>query len=141
MRHFNITVNGNLYQVAVEEVAAGAVRPMAAPMPVAAPVAPVAAPAPVAQPAPVAAPVEQAAPAPAQAGSEGSVKVSAPMPGKIIGIKAKVGDAVKRGDVVVVLEAMKMENEIVAPSDGVIASINVSVNQTVDPGDVIATLN
>ena len=64
-----------------------------------------------------------------------------PMPGKILGVKASVGQAVKKGDVVVVLEAMKMENEIVAPQDGTIASINVAVGDSVDSGAVLATLN
>jgi len=62
------------------------------------------------------------------------------MPGKILGIKANAGDAVKRGQVVLILEAMKMENEIVAPQDGTVASINVSVGASVNPGDVLATL-
>ena len=77
----------------------------------------------------------------APAGAQGSVTVNAPMPGKILGVKASVGQAVKKGDVVVVLEAMKMENEIVAPQDGTIASINVAVGDSVDSGAVLATLN
>ena len=62
-------------------------------------------------------------------------------PGKILGIKANVGDAVKKGQVIMVLEAMKMENEIVAPQDGTVASVNVAVNAAVEAGDVLATLN
>ena len=124
MKNYRITVNGTAYDVAVEELGAGA-----APAPVAA--APVAAPA--------AAPA--ATPAPASSGSEGAVKVSAPMPGKILVIKANVGQSVKKGDVVMVLEAMKMENEIVAPSDGTIASVNVAVGDSVESGDTLASLN
>ena len=63
------------------------------------------------------------------------------MPGKILGIKANVGQAVKRGDVVIILEAMKMENEIVAPSDGTIASINVAVGDSVESGATLITMN
>jgi biotin carboxyl carrier protein len=63
------------------------------------------------------------------------------MPGKILGIKVNSGDAVKKGQVVMVLEAMKMENEIVAPQDGTVASINVAVNAAVEAGDILATLN
>ena len=89
-----------------------------------------------AAPAPAAAP--QAAPAPAAAGS---VAVTAPMPGKILGVKASAGQAVKRGQVLLILEAMKMENEIVAPQDGTVASINVAVGDSVEPGATLATLN
>ena len=123
MKTYPITVNGTVYSVTVEEGASTGAAPVAA-----APVA--AAPAPAA-PAPAAAP----------AGAQGSVTVNAPMPGKILGVKASVGQAVKKGDVVVVLEAMKMENEIVAPQDGTIASINVAVGDSVDSGAVLATLN
>ena len=127
MKNYTITVNGNVYNVSVEE-GAGAV----AAAPVAA--APVAAPA--AAPAPVAAP-KAAAPA----GAAGAVKVNAPMPGKILAVKTSVGAAVKKGDVVLVLEAMKMENEIVAPQDGTVASIAVSVGASVESGEVMLTLN
>ena len=123
MKTYTINVNGTVYSVTVEEGASTGAAPVAA-----APVA--AAPAPAA-PAPAAAP----------AGAQGSVTVNAPMPGKILGVKASVGQAVKKGDVVVVLEAMKMENEIVAPQDGTIASINVAVGDSVDSGAVLATLN
>ena len=125
MKNYRITVNGTAYDVAVEELGAGAV----ATAPVA--TAPVAA-------APVAA---APAPAPVASGAEGAVKISAPMPGKILAIKANVGQSVKKGDVVMVLEAMKMENEIVAPSDGTIASVNVAVGDSVESGDTLASLN
>ncbi|GLB26952.1 acetyl-CoA carboxylase biotin carboxyl carrier protein subunit [Lacrimispora xylanolytica] len=133
MKNYTITVNGNVYAVTVEEgITQAAVARTAAPAPVAAAPAPVAA-----APAPVA-----AAPAPAApAGSQGSVTVPAPMPGKILGVKVSVGQAVKKGDVLVILEAMKMENEIVAPSDGTVASINVSNGDAVESGATLATLN
>lgn len=128
MKNYRITVNGTSYDVSVEELSGGAA-------PVAAPVAA----APVAAPAPAAAP---AAPAPAPAaGGAGSVKVSSPMPGKILAVKANVGDSVKKGQVILILEAMKMENEVVAPEDGTIASIDVTVGASVESGDTLATLN
>lgn len=126
MKNYRITVNGTSYDVSVEELSGGAA-------PVAAPVAA----APVAAPAPAAAP---AAPAPA-AGGAGSVKVSSPMPGKILAVKANVGDSVKKGQAILILEAMKMENEVVAPEDGTIASIDVTVGASVESGDTLATLN
>ncbi len=125
MKNYTITVNGNVYDVTVEEGTSNG-APAAAPR--------AAAPAPRA-----AAPAAPKAAAPA--GAEGSVKVAAPMPGKILGVKAAVGQAVKKGDVIVVLEAMKMENEIVAPSDGTIASINVAAGDSVEAGQTLATLN
>lgn len=125
MKNYRITVNGTAYDVAVEELGAGTV-PAAAP---------VAAPAPVAA-APAAAPA-----APAASGAEGAVKIVAPMPGKILAIKANAGQAVKRGDVVMILEAMKMENEITAPEDGTIAGINIAVGDSVESGDTLASLN
>lgn len=129
MKNYTITVNGNVYDVTVEEGGAGS--------------APVAAAAPAVKAAPkAAAPAAAAAPrAAAPTGNQGSVKVNSPMPGKILGIKANAGQAVKRGDVILLLEAMKMENEVVAPQDGTIASINVAVGAMVESGDVLATLN
>ena len=84
---------------------------------------------------------KEAAPAAAPAGAAGSVQVTAPMPGKVVAVKASVGQAVKKGEVVLVLEAMKMENDIVAPEDGTIASINVANGDAVESGAVLATLN
>jgi len=124
MKKFNVTVNGNRYEVEVEEIG-GSVASVAP----AAPVAPVAAPA----PAPVA--------APKATGTAGSVKVEAPMPGTVLKVNVKVGDSVNQGDTVLMLEAMKMENEIAAPADGVVDSINVSQGATVETGDVLVTLN
>lgn len=114
MKNYTITVNGNVYDVTVEE---GASTGAAASAPVVAP--------------------KKAAPA----GAQGSVKVNAPMQGKIVSVKATAGQAVKKGEVLLVLEAMKMENEIVAPQDGTIASINVGAGDKVESGAVLATMN
>jgi biotin carboxyl carrier protein len=135
MKKFLIKVNGNQYEVEVEEVRDGVVSAPAvyAAAPVA--TAPVAAPAAPAAPAP-------AAPAKAAAnGSAGAVKITAPMPGTILKVVANVGDKVKRGQVLLILEAMKMENELVAPSDGTVATINVSKGASVNAGDLLASLN
>ena len=124
MKNYIVTVNGVSYEVSVEEVGEGqAAAPAAAPV--------------------KAAPVKAAAPAKKAkaSGAAGSVNVTAPMPGKVISIKSSVGQAVKKGDVILVLEAMKMENDIVAPEDGSIASINVSNGDSVEAGAVLATLN
>ena len=122
MKYYNITVNGVAYSVSVEETAAGA-APVAAPAAPAAPKAPAA---------PAAAP-KAAAPA----GAAGAVTVKAPMPGNILDVKVAAGASVKAGDVLVILEAMKMENEIVAPQDGTVASVNVNKGDTVNSGDEI----
>ena len=126
MKKFNITVNGSAYEVEVEEVG-GAVS--------AAPKA--AAPAPKAAPAPAAAPAPKAAPAPAAAApvAAGATAINAPMPGKVLSVAVKVGDAVKSGDVLMILEAMKMQNEIMAPTDGTISEVRVSAGQNVNTGD------
>lgn len=119
MKSYTITVNGQVYDVTVEEKKAGSAP--AAPAPKA--------------PAPK-------APAPAdRPAAAGNVKISSPMPGKILEIKASVGESVKRGQVIMILEAMKMENEIVAPEDGVIADIRVSTGSAVEAGDLLASLN
>lgn len=122
MKNYTITVNGTPYNVTVEEGTSTAVAPVAAP---------------VQAPAPQAAPTPKAAPAPAGAGS---VKVDAPMPGNILDIKVSNGAAVKAGQVLCVLEAMKMENDIVAPQDGTVASINVNKGDSVEAGQTIITL-
>ncbi len=123
MKYYNITVNGVAYSVSVEETAAGA-APVAA-APVAASAAPKAAPAPAAAP----------------KAAAGAVAVKAPMPGNILDVKVAAGASVKAGDVLVILEAMKMENEIVAPQDGTVASINVNKGDTVNSGDVLVSMN
>ena len=143
------TLNGKKYEIEIERVEeykpldrgvtvnapapilAKAAAPAPAPAAAAAP-----APAPASAPAP--APAPAAAPAPASAGGQ---SVDAPMPGKILDIKVKAGDAVSFGQCVVVMEAMKMETEIVAPAAGTVASVNVSVGDAVDTGAVLVTLN
>lgn len=116
MRKFNVNVNGKIYVVEIEETGA------------AAPVTQAAAPAPAAAPA--------AAPAPV---AGGAVNVEAPMPGTILDVKVQVGATVKAGDVLCILEAMKMENEILAPQDGTVKSI-VTKGTTVNTGDVLVGL-
>ena len=128
MKTYNITVNGVTYTVEVEEVGATASAPVAA-APVAA--APVAAPA-----APKAAPA-----APKASGAAGAVSVKAPMPGNIMKVNCKVGASVKKGDVLMVLEAMKMENDICAPQDGVVASVEVAQGASVETDALLVTLN
>lgn len=123
MKNYTITVNGSVYDVVVEEGAGTGV---------AAPVAPKAAPA-----APKAAP----AAAPKAAPAAGSIKVEAGAAGKVFKIEASVGQALKAGDPVVVVEAMKMEIPVVAPADGTVASINVAVGDAVEAGALLATLN
>ena len=123
MKSYTITVNGNVYDVTVEEngsVSAPAAAPRRAAAPAAAPKA--------------------AAPAPA-AGAAGSVKVEAGAAGKVFKVEASVGQAVKKGETILVLEIMKMETPVVAPQDGTVASINVNVGDMVEAGALLATLN
>ena len=121
MKRFNITVNGKAYDVSVEEIGAGAAQ--AAP----------AAPAPAAQAAPA------AAPAPAASAGAGE-KVTAPMPGTILDVKVSNGDSVSKGQVIMILEAMKMENDIVAPCHGSVTSILAKKGDSVNSGDTLATI-
>ena len=115
MKNYTITVNGNVYDVTVEEGGNGAPR-AAAP--------------------------KAAAPQPAPAASgAGNVKIEAGAAGKVFKIEASVGQAVKKGDTVLVLEVMKMETAVVAPEDGTVASINVTVGDQVEAGALLATLN
>lgn len=120
MKRYTITVNGTAYDVTVDE-ANGA------------------APAPAAAPAAAPAPVPKAAPAPAAA--QGAIKVEAPMLGTILDVKVSNGASVNAGDVLCILEAMKMENEIVAPQAGTVASVSVAKGDSVEAGQVIITLN
>ena len=117
MKRYTITVNGNAYDVTVDE-ADGSAAPVAAPAP------------------------KKAAPAKkAAAGAQGNASINAPMNGTIVDVKVKVGDKVTNGTVIAVLEAMKMENDIVSDRDGVVASINVGKGDAVETGAVVATLN
>ena len=125
MKNYTITVNGNVYDVTVEET--GSAPSAAAPRRAAA--------------APVAAPKAAPAAAPAASGAAGSVKIEAGAAGKIFKIEKKVGDAVKKGDPIVILEAMKMEIPAVATEDGTVASIDVAVGDAVEAGALLATLN
>ncbi|MBR4111796.1 MAG: acetyl-CoA carboxylase biotin carboxyl carrier protein subunit [Ruminiclostridium sp.] len=121
MKRYNITVNGTAYDVTVEETDASA--------------------APVAAAAPAPAPKKAAAPKAVPAGGAGNVKIEAPMPGTVMDVKLKVGDKVTNGTPIVIIEAMKMENEIPATCDGTIASINVNKGDSVNTGTLIATIN
>ncbi len=116
MKNYTITVNGNVYDVVVEEGAS-----TGAPVAAKAPAAPAA--------------------APKAAVGAGSIKVEAGAAGKVFKLEKKVGDAVKRGDAVVIIEAMKMEIPVVAPEDGTVASIDVAVGDMIEAGAVLATLN
>ncbi len=120
MKRYTITVNGTAYDVTVDEANGAAPAPVAA--------APAAAPA----------PAPKAAPAPA---AQGAIKVEAPMPGTILDVKVSNGASVNAGDVLCILEAMKMENEIVAPQAGTVASVSVSKGDSVEAGQVIISLN
>ena len=115
MRKYNVNVNGTAYEVTVEEIQGGA-----------------------AAPAPVAAPAPAPAPAPAAAGS--GEPVSAPMPGTLLDVKVSAGQTVKSGDVLMILEAMKMENEIMAPKDGTVTSVSATKGASVQSGDVLCTI-
>lgn len=120
MKNYTITVNGSVYEVTVEEGTGSA----AAKAPVSKTAAPAAAP--------------KAAP---KSSGAGAVKVTAPMPGKILKVNVSNGQAVKKGDLLIVLEAMKMENEILAPQDGTVASVDTSAGSSVEAGDVLVSLN
>ena len=135
MAKYVVTLNGKNYEVEVEKNTAKITNTTAAAAPAAAP-APKAAPA----PAPVAAPAPAAAPAPVAAAPAGGANVTAPMPGTVLNVVAPVGTAVKAGDVILILEAMKMENDIVAPCDGTVASI-AAKGTSVNTADVLATLS
>lgn len=149
MRKFIVQVNGVQYDVEIEEIGGAQAAP-AAPIPAAAPAAMAPAPAAAAAPAQAAAaPAAPAAPAqsapaaaPAQSaagGVMGGETINAPLPGTVLDIKVSAGQNVKKGDILFVLEAMKMENEILAAHDGVIASVNVEKGAAVNSGDVLGS--
>ena len=124
MKKYNVTVNGTAYEITLEVVDAADVKaaaPAAAPAP--APAAP--------------APVAAAPAAPAAANGE---TVNAPMPGNILAVNVTNGAQVKKGDVLMILEAMKMENEIICPCDGTVASVNVTKGSTVETGAVLCVI-
>lgn len=124
MKSYTITVNGNVYNVTVEEGAGAPAAPAASAPAAAAPVAPAAAP-------------KAAAPA----GSAGSINVESPVAGKIFKIETTPGQSLSKGDTILVLESMKMEIPVVAPQDGTVAGFNVAAGDAVEAGDVIATMN
>ncbi len=118
MKKYRVNVNGTVYEVELEEITGAAAAPVAA--------------APAAPAAPAPAPV-----APAPAGGE---KITSPMPGNILAVNVAAGDTVKRGQVLMILEAMKMENEIMCPRDGVVASVAVTKGATVDSGTLLCVV-
>ena len=125
MKNYKVNVNGTEYKVSIELISeTEAAAPVAAPAPAA--------------PAPAAAPPAPAAPA--AAAPAGGEKVNAPMPGTILSVNVKVGDAVKKGQVLVVLEAMKMENEIMSPVDGTVTFVGVNQGATVESGSAICVI-
>lgn len=130
---YTATLNGKQYEVELERIDAYEPMPRYGEAPAAAPAAPAA-------PAPAPAPAAPA-PAPAAAPAAGATTVEAPMPGKILNIKVSAGQAVKFGETVIVMEAMKMETEIVAPADGTVAQILVKAGDAVDTGAALVTLN
>ena len=130
MRNFLVNVNGTQYQVAVEEIDASKVQ--------AAPAAPAAAPA---APAPAAAPIVAAAPVAAPAAPAGGTPVNAPMPGNILDVKVSNGQVVKAGQILMILEAMKMENEILAPVGGTVNGVSVQKGATVDTGALLCSIH
>lgn len=119
MKKYIVNVNGTSYEVTLEQVSADAAQTAA--------------------PAPAAAPAAPAAPAPAAAPASGE-KIESPMPGNILSVNVANGQAVKKGDVLMILEAMKMENEIVAPCDGTVASLSVAAGATVESGSLLCVI-
>lgn len=125
MNKYKIKVNGKEYEVEVEQIGGEPAVVSSAPKAV------VTAPA----------PAPAAASAPKAQGSVGSLKVNSPMPGTILGVKVTVGEKVEKGQTLLILEAMKMENEIAAPEAGTVSSINVETGMSVESGQLLASLN
>ena len=117
MKKYRVNVNGTYYEITLEELTGAEATKPAAPAPQAAP-----------------------APAAAPAASAGSEQVVSPMPGNILNVNVKVGDTVKKGQVLLILEAMKMENEIMAPKDGTVTAVNVQKGSTVESGALLVTI-
>jgi len=141
VKTYRITVNGNVYTATVESLDGSAPVVQVAPAPVAAPVAPAPTPAPVAPHVPMAAaPTPAAPPAPAPAAIGNGTKVESPMPGTVFKYLVNVGDTVTQNQVIAILEAMKMENEIAAPVAGTISSIIAAAGSSVNAGDVLMTI-
>ena len=122
VKNVHVEVNGTPYTVELEKEAAPKIKPIAR----------------AAAPAPAPAPAAPAMSRPAPAGQGG---IKSPLPGVILEIKVNKGDTVKRGQTLMILEAMKMEIPVVAPQDGTVATINVAVGDAVESGDVLATMN
>lgn len=125
MNKYKIKVNGKEYEVEVEQIGGDSVSVAAVPK--------------VAAVSPVQA--QQAASAPKAQGAVGNLKVTAPMPGTILGIKVSIGEKVEKGQTLLILEAMKMENEIAAPESGTVSSINVETSMSVESGQLLVSLN
>lgn len=132
MKKYNITVNGTVYEVEVEEIAADSVS---------APEVPVSKPAAKAPPAPAKPAKPAAQNRPADSGKSGDIKINAPMPGTILKINVTAGQQIKKGETLCLLEAMKMENEIVSPSDAVVATVDTRQGASVQTGELLFSLN
>lgn len=130
---YRVTLNAKVYEVEVEEDSAMLVDEYEAYVPAPAPVPAPAAPAPAAP----AAPAVNAAPAPTVQGET----VASPLPGTVLQVKVQAGESVKAGQLLVIIEAMKMENEILSPRDGVVAQVVVSKGGTVDTGAPLVVLS
>lgn len=120
MRHYRVNVNGTSYEIAIEEISADEAKKAAS--------------------APAPAPAPDAAPAAAASVPANATTISAPMPGNILAVNVSVGSDVKRGDILMILEAMKMENEIMAPKDGKVTAVNVQKGATVNTGDLLCVI-
>ena len=140
MKKYNVTVNGNLYQVEVEEVKGEFAAAPIAPISPAAPVQTVQVPQAQATAATLITPEEPEVKATPKVSSASGVKIESPMPGTIVKVAVKNGSTVKQGDVLFVLEAMKMENEIMSPIDGTVVEVNVIQGAIVNTGDILGVI-